>query len=52
MYQEKKYTAVRKFYAWVGFVVCWFVGLPLFGFIIWSMIEQDKAINLLVNLFS
>lgn len=39
---------LQKIYSWIGFVVFW----PLFVFIIWSMIEQDKAINLLVNIFS
>lgn len=39
---------LQKIYGWIGFIVFW----TLVAFIIWSMIEQDKAINLLVNIFS
>lgn len=51
---QKYYTqnTLQRVYAWVGFVVVWVVVLTLVGFIAWSMIEQDKAINLLVNIFS
>jgi len=49
---KKEYTTIRKFYAWVGFVFTWSLLAPLSIFIVWSMFEQDKAINLLVNIFS
>lgn len=46
MYKEK--NILQKVYGWIGLVVFW----PLVSFVIWSMIEQDKAIDLLVRIFS
>lgn len=43
-----KKNLLQKVYGWIGFIVFW----SFVVFIIWSMIEQDKAINLLVNIFS
>lgn len=39
---------IKRIYAWIGFVVFW--GLVVF--IVWSMFAQDRAINMLVNIFS
>lgn len=43
-----KKNLLQKCYGWIGFVVFW----SFVSFIIWSMIEQDKAIDLLVRIFS
>ena len=42
-----KYTKIRKFYAWVGFIVT----LSFILFMIWSIIWQDNFMTLLVKIF-
>jgi exosortase/archaeosortase len=45
---QKEYTTIRKFYAWLGFIVFWgFIGL-----IIWSFIDLDGFINSAINFLS
>lgn len=45
MYKEK--NVLQKVYGWIGFVVFW----SMFVFMVWSLICQDDAINLLVKIF-
>lgn len=43
-YQNK----IQRVYSWLGFIVFW----ASIGFIIWSMFEQDKAIEFLIKVVS
>ena len=47
---QKYYSqnVLQRIYAWTGFVVFWSV----VAFILWSMIWNERAITLLVNIFS
>ena len=44
-YEQNK---LQRFYSYTGFIIIWSV----VAFILWSMVEQEKAITLLVNIFS
>jgi cytosine/uracil/thiamine/allantoin permease len=45
---QKEYTTIRRFYAWVGFIVC----LGFVSLFIWSLVDIDGFINSLVNFLS
>jgi hypothetical protein len=46
---KKEYTLIRRVYAWVGFLVIWF----MVGFVIWSLlVGTDQTINTLIKIFN
>lgn len=45
---NKKQNTIQKIYGWIGFTVFWSLSI----FLIWSVFENDKALELLVKIFN